>query len=180
MSADKEADVKFYFDADILGLAHIVCALKPECTYPGDPGARIKRQVRGPCIVENPRAKDREWIPVAGAQGWVAITRDKDIQSHLSLLQLVKEYQLRLVTLTGGEAGAPWGQLGIIHPQWSNIESLVDRPGPLVVAVTRTGFRHIDIDKSIAILRDGREDSYRQRVRRRTSGRQGALFDPPV
>ncbi|UUO03851.1 hypothetical protein M4D79_14115 [Mycolicibacterium novocastrense] len=98
MSAVKQADVKFYFDADILGLAHIVCALRPDCTYPGDPGRKIKRQFRDECVVRDQRAKDREWIPLVGRQRWVAITRDRDIQSHLSLLQLVKEYGLRLVT----------------------------------------------------------------------------------
>jgi hypothetical protein len=180
VAAEKDADVRFYFDADILGLAHIVCALRPECTYPGDPGVKIKRQIRSPCIVENPRAKDREWIPVVGGQNWVAITRDKDIQSHLSLLQLVKEYRLRLVTLTGADAGAPWGQLGIVLPQWKNIESLVDKPGPIVVAATRTGFRHIDVDESIERLRVGREEGFRRRARRRPGGVQEALFDRPV
>jgi hypothetical protein len=162
----KDADVRFFFDADILGLAHVVCGLRPDCTYPGDPGATIQRQVRPPCAVDR-HAKDREWIPVAGRVGWVAITRDGDIQSHLSLLQLVKEYELRLVTLTGADAGSPWGQLGILMPQWRNIESLVNRPGPVVVAATRTGFRHIDIDRAINQIREGREARKRQPSARR-------------
>ena len=68
----------------------------------------LKRQVRGPCVIQDTSTKDRDWIPVVASSGWVAITRDADIQSHLSLLQLVKQYQLRLVTLTGADAGAPW------------------------------------------------------------------------
>jgi hypothetical protein len=174
VSAVRDADVKFYFDADILGLAHIICALRPDCTYPGDRGRKIKRQLRGECVVGNPHAKDREWIPIVGAQGWVAITRDRDIQSHLSLLQLVKEYGLRLVTLTGSEAGAPWGQLGIVMAQWRNIESLVDSPGPIIVAVTRTGFRHVDIDASIERLRAGREE--RRQQNRTNVGTEETLF----
>ena len=97
----RNAEVRFYFDADILGLAHVVCGLRPDCTYPGDPGRKIKRQMRGECVIREPGTKDRDWIPVVASLGWVVITRDKDIQSHLSLLQLVKDYELRMVTLTG-------------------------------------------------------------------------------
>jgi hypothetical protein len=163
----KNAEVGFYFDADSLGLAHVVCALRPDCTYPGDPGRKIKRQIRSACAIQ-PDAKDREWIPVVASLGWVAITRDKDIQSHLSLLQLVKEYQLRMVTLTGPDAGTPWSQLGIIVPQWHRIEALAERTGPIVVAATRTSFREIDIDEAIERIRVGRE-----RRRRRPTAQTG-------
>lgn len=171
----KTADVRFYFDADILGLAHTVCALRPDCTYPGDRGAKIKRQVRPPCIIRDPGTKDRDWIPEVARLGWVAITRDSDIQSHLSLLHLVKEYELRLVTLTGPDAaGGPWRQLGIIVPQWPNIELLATRPGPVVVAATRTGFRHVDVDQAIERLREGRKGGARAKPRSAASG--DALF----
>ena len=158
----KNAEVRFYFDADILGLAHTVCALRPDCTYPGDPGRKIKRQIREACAIEDPATKDREWIPIVASLGWVAITRDRDIQSHLSLLQLVKDYQLRMVTLTGPDAGTPWSQLGIVVPQWSRIETLVDRTGPVVIAATRTGFRHVDVDAAIERIRFGRDREPRQ------------------
>lgn len=36
----RPAVVRFYFDADVLGLAHTICRLRNDCTYPGDPGAR--------------------------------------------------------------------------------------------------------------------------------------------
>lgn len=92
----KNASVRFYFDADILGLAHIVCSLRPDCTFPGDPGRTIKRQARPPCEIAQ-GAKDSDWIPAVAERGWLAITRDANIQSHLSLLQLVQEHRLRLV-----------------------------------------------------------------------------------
>lgn len=160
----KNAEVRFYFDADILGLAHTVCALRPDCTYPGDPGRKIKRQMRAACSIQDPAMKDRDWIPVVASSGWVAITRDADIQSHLSLLQLVQEYQLRLVTLTGPDAGTPWSQLGIIVPHWHRIEALADRVGPVVVAATKSSFREIDIEDAIERIRTGRERQRRQRA----------------
>ncbi|GEL16931.1 hypothetical protein [Pseudonocardia asaccharolytica] len=35
----KPATVRFYFDADVLGLglAHQIAGLRPDATYPGDP-----------------------------------------------------------------------------------------------------------------------------------------------
>lgn len=172
--AVKSAEVRFYFDADILGLAHAVCALRPDCTYPGDPGRKIKRQTRSECAIRSQDTKDRDWIPVVASLGWVAITRDRDIQSHLSLLQLVKEYQLRMVTLNGPEARGPWSQLEIVVPHWRRIEALADRAGPIVVAASRTSFREVDIDKAIERIREGRE---RQRGRRpRKAGDDPRLF----
>ncbi|RFZ51504.1 hypothetical protein MSS2_03465 [Mycobacterium marinum] len=174
----KDAEVRFYFDADILGLAHVVCSLRPDCTYPGDKGKKIKRHIRGECVIREPKTADREWIPIVATRGWVAITRDGDIQNHLSLLQLVKEYQLRLVTLTGADAGTPWRQLGILIPQWRNIESLVDREGPVVIAATRTGFRNVDIDKAIEKIREGRKA---RRPRRRHRVGEGLFsFSPEL
>lgn len=40
----RPAAVRFYFDADVLGLAKVVCSLRPDCTFPGDPGAEIQRR----------------------------------------------------------------------------------------------------------------------------------------
>lgn len=33
------AEIRFYFDADVLGLAKVVVRFRPDVTYPGDPGA---------------------------------------------------------------------------------------------------------------------------------------------
>jgi hypothetical protein len=44
VSHAKPATIRFYFDADVLGLAHVVAGLRSDATYPGDPGAVIKRR----------------------------------------------------------------------------------------------------------------------------------------
>ncbi|WP_064889105.1 hypothetical protein [Mycolicibacter heraklionensis] len=156
----KNASVRFYFDADILGLAHVVCSLRPDCTFPGDPGQTIKRQVRQPCEISQ-GAKDSEWIPAVAERGWIALTRDADIQSHLSLLQLVQEHGLRLVTLTSEDARTPWGQLEVVMSNWRRIEELYDRRGPLVIAAARTSLRHIDVNAAIDKVRKGRSATRR-------------------
>lgn len=43
--------VRFYVDADTLGLAHVMVALRWDVTYPGDPGGTVKRHPRPPCPI---------------------------------------------------------------------------------------------------------------------------------
>lgn len=38
--------VRFYVDADTLGLAHALCRIRGDVTYPGDPGGKFKRLER--------------------------------------------------------------------------------------------------------------------------------------
>jgi hypothetical protein len=84
----------------------------------GDPGVLIKRRQRPACAVETPKAKDLEWIPVVAQRGWVVITRDSNIMDHVSLLELIKEYGLRLIALSPKDGGDPWGQLEIVLCHW--------------------------------------------------------------
>jgi hypothetical protein len=39
VSHARPATVRFYFDADVLGVAKVVAALRSDVTYPGDRGA---------------------------------------------------------------------------------------------------------------------------------------------
>ena len=74
MSRTKPVAVRFYFDADVLGLAHLVAALRSDATYPGDPGAVVKRRERPACLIANPATKDDLWIPQVASLGWLIIT----------------------------------------------------------------------------------------------------------
>ena len=60
----KPAEVRFYCDADVLGLARMVCDLRSDCTFPGDPGKTIKRRTRPACPVTSPAPKDPVWLPI--------------------------------------------------------------------------------------------------------------------
>lgn len=51
MSRVKPADVRFYVDADVLGLAKVLAALRNDITFPGDPGAVIHKRHRPPCTI---------------------------------------------------------------------------------------------------------------------------------
>ena len=41
----RPATVRFYFDADVLGLAKVIVSLRHDVTYPGDPGGVVHREV---------------------------------------------------------------------------------------------------------------------------------------
>lgn len=145
MSQPRPTAPRFYFDADVLGLARLVCQERPDCTYPGDPGGRVKKRLRPPCVVTAPDAKDSVWIPAVAAQGWLIITRDSHIQKNRAEIDAVRTHRARMVNLASADASSTWAQLEVLMTRWREIERLVERPGPFIVVISRTG-RLIDVD----------------------------------
>lgn len=141
----RDATVRYYFDADILGLAHVVCRMRSDCTYPGDVGATIRRARRPACPITPPATKDHVWIPEVSARGWLAITRDADIRNHPRTIAAMIEHAAKIVILSGPEARSPWGQLEVLMCQWRRIEQVAERPGPLAMRATRSGVRDIGL-----------------------------------
>ena len=139
MSEAKAADVRFYVDADLLGLAQVLASLRPDVTYPGDPGATVRGRVRPPCPLTTPDLTDDVWIPEVARRGWLAITRDRNIQDRRSYLNLIRDFGGRLVTLSSADARDKWTQLEVVMTQWRRIEALLEEPGPFVYTVTRVG-----------------------------------------
>jgi len=139
----KASRVQFYFDADVLGLAHVICGLRHDCTYPGDPGAVIQGRERPPCLVDDPSTKDPDWLPVVTERGWLIITRDRHIARRPSELHAVRSYGARLVAISGAEGTSKWNQLEIVMRQWRALEQLTAEPGPFVVTATRSRLTRI-------------------------------------
>lgn len=70
MTDPRAANLRFYFDADVLGVAKVVAALRSDVTYPGDPGATIKKRFRPPCPLTTPAVKDEVgFLRSLGADG---------------------------------------------------------------------------------------------------------------
>jgi hypothetical protein len=134
----RPADVRFYFDEDVLGLAKVVGALRPEVTYPGDPGAVIFRRERPPCLIPA-GAKDPQWIPLVAQQRWLIITRDSNIQRRRAEIAAVRDNGARMVAIAGPDARGTWEQLEVLMVNWRRIQSWADEPGPFIYSVTRTG-----------------------------------------
>lgn len=142
----KEADVRFYVDADILGLGKVLAGLRPDVTFPGDPGATIHKRTRPPCPITDPGTRDSIWIPEVTSRNWLIITRDSSIRAHRAEIQAVKRVAARLVALSGKDAGTTWAQLEVVMSQWRKIERLLDEQGPFIYTATRTSLRSMDLD----------------------------------
>ncbi len=141
----RTAAVRFYFDADILGLGKLLATVRSDVTYPGDPGGVLHKSRRPPCPVTTPHTRDLDWIPVVARAGWVAITRDRHIQDHRAELAAVRGHSLRLVALSAPEARTTWEQLEVVMCQWRAIEALVGQEGPLLSVATRTSLRPVPL-----------------------------------
>ena len=142
----KPAEVRFYFDADVLGLGKLISGLRPDCTYPGDPGAVIHKRQRPPCSITATATPDTEWIPRVTAEGLLIITRDAKIQRRVAEVQAIVEHGATMVALTSKDATTLWNQLEVFMTQWRNIEQLHSLPGPIIYRASRTALTKLDLN----------------------------------
>jgi hypothetical protein len=143
VTRERPAEVRYYFDADVLGLAKMVVQVRPDCTYPGDTGGLVHRRRRPPCAITTPRTPDTEWIPLVAGRQWLIITRDSNIQAHRAEIDAVRESGARMVALSGKDSIGTWAQLGVLLHHWQRIVSALDEPGPFIYTATRTTFRPV-------------------------------------
>lgn len=139
------ATVRFYVDADILGLGKTLARLRNDVTYPGDPGAVIHKRRRPACPVASPATADRLWIPVVAANNWLAVTRDFKIREHHAEIDAVRSSACRLVALNPVDGRDTWSQLEVFMSQWRKIEDLTRRAGPFIVVASRTSITEVDL-----------------------------------
>lgn len=140
----KAAQARFYFDEDIQRLAHTIARLRPDCTYPGDPGAVIHKRARPACPLAR-GAKDTEWVPLVATRGWLVISREFNIRENPSERRAVRQAGARMVALSGKDATSTWGQLEVLMKHWRRIDTLTDMPGPFIYLASRSGFRLLDL-----------------------------------
>lgn len=143
--AIRSAEVRFYFDEDILGLAHVVTKLRIDATYPGDPGDVLFKRRRPPCPIER-ATKDTVWVPEVAARGWVIVTRDHNIRENIAERRAVRENGAKMVALSGQDAGKPWDQLRLFMRWWPRIEGCYDEAGPFIYLASQSRFRSLDLE----------------------------------
>lgn len=146
MTRARPATVRFYCDADILGLAKVLAALRNDVTYPGDPGGRVHGRQRPACPVKETHTPDDEWIPVVAGEEWLIITRDSRIQEHRAEIAAVRDSNAKMVALTGKDARTTWAQLEVFMCQWRAIEQIADESGPFIWRTTRTAMSAVKLD----------------------------------
>jgi PIN like domain len=125
----RPARVRYYIDADLLGLAKILIQVRTDVTYPGDPGGPVKGgRIRDPCTVTDPATLDYVWIPEAARQGWLIITRDRHIQDRPAEIEAVRASGARMINLAADDAIGTFAQFEVLMCQWRRIEALNPRP----------------------------------------------------
>ena len=134
----KPAQVRFYVDADTLGLARILTSLRADVTFPGDPGGTKHGRTRPPCVITSTSTPDTEWIGSVADRGWLVLTRDKAISRRPREYELVRQHTARHIAITSTEKLNNWHILEIVMCQWRWIESMFDLPGPFIYSLTRT------------------------------------------
>lgn len=141
----KPAIVRFYLDADVLGLAKALASLRADITYPGDPGGIVHKRERPACPIMRPETLDRDWIPEVARRGWLIVTRDSHIQDRPAELAAVRDHGARMVALAGKEATSTWTQLEVLMSQWRRIEAVLEEPGPFIYTATRTSLKRVPL-----------------------------------
>ena len=142
----KPAIVRYYVDADVLGLAKILVQVRSDVTYPGDSGGPVKGgRVRAPCPVTDTGTDDEIWIPETARQGWLIITRDRRIQEHRAEIEAVRTSGARMVNLASDEALDRFAQLEVLMCQWRRVEAMLEEKGPFIYTVTRTSCRTVPL-----------------------------------
>ena len=110
------AKVRFYVDADVLGLAKLLVRVRNDVTYPGDPVGVLYKRERPPCPIASPAVLDPDWIPEVTSQDWLIVTRDANIAVNRAEIAAVRDNNARMVTLASREAKGTWEQPESIRP----------------------------------------------------------------
>jgi PIN like domain len=142
----RPAQVRFYVDADVLGLGKLLAGLREDVTFPGDKGALIHRRQRPPCPIADPATQDTNWIPEVARRGWLIVTRDSRIAENRNEIAAVREHSAKMVALNQQDAQTKWGQLEVFMTQWRRIEALVTEPGPFIWRTSRTAMTRIPLN----------------------------------
>jgi hypothetical protein len=133
-------------DADTLGLAHVLCAVRADVTYPGDPGGTVHRRTRPPCPVQSTDTKDDIWIPIVAARGWSIITRDAKIRENPAEKKAVQASGAKLFAVTSDERLDKFHLLEVVLSSWRRIEEAARNPGPFIYSVSRTTIVRLPFD----------------------------------
>ena len=141
----RPAVVRYYVDADVLGLAKVLVQLRTDVTYPGDPGGTLHKRTRPSCPVTSTSVPDTAWIPEVTRHGWLVITRDHNIAANRAEIAAVRDSGARMVALAGAEAIGTWAQLEVLLCQWRAINVIAQTAGPFIYSATRTRLRPVPL-----------------------------------
>lgn len=126
--------VRWYFDANLLGVARGIGWLRPDTTYPGAPG----------CPVTRPDTDDDVWLPRVAGLGWGVIMRDKRIRRRPGELRALVDCGAVAFVLTGSGQKSKWDIATLLVHYWDRMEDALDQTaGPAMFSLTSFGVRPI-------------------------------------
>ena len=86
-----------------------------------------------------PDCPDEEWLPVAGKEGWIVLTRDKNIRRKPNELQAFKANRVLAIVLSSGQASAADTADLIIRLYPKLMRKVQNAKPPAMFTVTLTG-----------------------------------------
>jgi uncharacterized protein with PIN domain len=137
--------IRYYIDADLLGLAKVMVMVRADVTYPGDPGGTgVDGRTRSPCSIAAD-SLDADWIPEVARRGWIVVSRDQHLSSRPAEREAIIVARARHLVLNSRQALNKWAQLEIVVNRWRSIEPLAQLAGPWAYSVSRTTLRRIEL-----------------------------------
>lgn len=126
----------FYCDASIpRAVAQALALVRDDVLYPGQEG----------CPITDPATKDVAWLPVAGANDWLVLMRDKRIRTRPGERRRLMECGVRAFAMTGAGNYSRWLTLELLVRRWREIESVAAvEDGPYIYSVTQGGLARLN------------------------------------
>ena len=101
-----------------------------------------------------PGTDDIEWLPASGEQGWVLLTKDKDIRRRPLEIDAILSARVRAFVLTATDLRRD-EQAEIFKKAIPKIHRICRRPGPFVYNITALGYLS-EVSKRVLRRRTGR------------------------
>lgn len=116
-------------DESALGLGKLLAGIRDDVTFAGHLD-----------LPEIPLGTiDVVWMPIVAARGWVAIRRDRRIQTRPLEVRVFSEVGLRTVWLGGKKDMRSYQQLDLVIRHWQALEDRREELGPGPWSVTLLG-----------------------------------------
>lgn len=92
------------------------------------------------CPVTSTAARDVDWLPIAGSNGWIVLMRDKHIRTRPGERRQLMECGVRAFVLTSGGNYTRWLTLELLARRWREMEAVIGaEEGPYLYSVTQNG-----------------------------------------
>jgi hypothetical protein len=109
--------IRFYIDADLIGLGRVLVNVRSDGTNPGDHGGLGVGGLNWP-LAQPKGERDAVWIPLVAKEGGIVITRDRHLQHRPDEHSAILEQDAKVIRLDARHELNKWLQLEIVVTQW--------------------------------------------------------------